>query len=241
MAQTKKSQRTGLLTMKIGMTRVFNDKGEHIPVTVLRLDGLQVTGVRTKEKNGYTAVQIGYGKAKVKNVAKSERGIYAKAKIEPKKKLVEFRVSEDALLEVGAELSATHFVPGQYVDVTAVSIGKGYAGAMKRHNFSGLRATHGVSISHRSAGSTGQHQDPGRTFKGKKMAGHMGHTTVTTLNLQVVSVDADMGVVMVRGAVPGPEGAYVCIRDAVKRARPKEAPLPAGLKAKADNNAGAAA
>jgi len=241
MAQVKKSQRTGLLTKKVGMTRVFNDKGEHIPVTVLRLEGLQVTGVRTKEKNGYTAVQLGYGKAKVKNVSKASRGTYAAAKVEPKKKLVEFRVSEDALLDIGSELSAAHFVPGQYVDVTAVSIGKGTAGVMKRHNFAGLRATHGVSVSHRSPGSTGQRQDPGRTFKGKKMAGHMGHVTVTTLNLQVVSVDPELDVVMVRGAVPGPEGSYVCVRDAVKRARPKEAPLPAGLKAKADNNAGAAA
>ncbi len=241
MAQVKKSQRTGLLTTKIGMTRIFNDKGEHIPVTVLKLDALQVTGVRTQEKNGYTAVQLGYGKAKVKNVSKAVRGALAAAKVEPKKKLVEFRVSDDALLDVGAELSASHFVPGQYVDVTSVSIGKGYAGVMKRYNFAGLRATHGVSVSHRSPGSTGQRQDPGRTFKGKKMAGHMGHKTVTTLNLQVVSVDPELGVVMVRGAVPGPEGSYVCVRDAVKRARPKEAPLPAGLKAKADNNAGAAA
>ncbi len=241
MAQVKKSQRTGLLTTKIGMTRVFNDKGEHIPVTVLRLEGLQVTGVRTKEKNGYTAVQLGYGKAKVKNVSKASRGTFAAAKVEPKKKLVEFRVSEDALLEIGSELSAAHFVPGQYVDVTSVSIGKGYAGVMKRYKFAGLRATHGVSVSHRSPGSTGQRQDPGRTFKGKKMAGHMGHVTVTTLNLKVVSVDPELNVVMVRGAVPGPEGSYVCVRDAVKRARPKEAPLPAGLKAKADNNAGAAA
>lgn len=241
MAQTKKSQRTGLITTKLGMTRVFSETGEHIPVTVLKLDEVQVTGVRTTEKHGYSAVQLGYGKAKVKNVSKSERGNYAIAKVEPKKKLVEFRVSEDALLEVGAELSAAHFVPGQYVDVTSVSIGKGYAGVMKRHGFGGLCASHGVSISHRSAGSTGQHQDPGRTFKGKKMAGHMGHTTITTLNLKVVSVDAELGVILVKGAVSGSEGTYVYIRDAVKSARPKEAPLPAGLKAKADINAGAAA
>lgn len=241
MAQTKKSQRTGLITTKLGMTRIFNDAGEHVPVTVLKLDEVQVTGVRTAEKDGYTAVQVGYGKAKVKNVSKAERGIFAKAKVEPKKKLVEFRVSEDALLEVGSELSATHFVPGQFVDVTAVSIGKGFAGVMKRYNFRGLRATHGVSISHRSPGSTGQRQDPGRTFKGKKMPGHMGHTQVTTLNLQVVSVDAEMGVVMVKGAVSGAEGSYVYIRDAVKRPRHKDAPLPAGLKTNADNNAGAAA
>lgn len=241
MAQTKKSQRTGLITTKIGMTRIFGEKGEHIPVTVLKLDDVQVTGVCTVEKNGYSAVQLGCGKAKVKNVAKAQRTVFANAKIEPKKKLVEFRVSDDALLEIGAELSATHFVPGQYVDVTAVSIGKGYAGVMKRWDFSGLRATHGVSVSHRSAGSTGQRQDPGRTFKGKKMAGHMGCDTVTTLNLQVVSVDSELGVIMVKGAVPGAEGGYVYVRDAVKRDRPKEAPLPAGLKAKADTNAGAAA
>jgi len=220
---------------------VFTEAGEHIPVTVLKLDNVQVTGIRTVEKNGYAAVQLGYGKAKVKNVSKAARGNFALAKVEPKKEVAEFRVSEDALLEIGAELSATHFVPGQYVDVTSTSIGKGFAGVMKRWNFAGLRATHGVSVSHRSPGSTGQRQDPGRTFKGKKMPGHMGHKTITTLNLQVVSVDAELGVVMVKGAVPGAEGTYVYIRDAVKCARPKEAPLPAGLKAKAEDNAGAAA
>ncbi len=240
MAQKKKSQRTGLITTKLGMTRVFSETGEHVPVTVLKLDEVQVTGIRTVEKNGYTAVQLGYGKAKVKNVSKAERGVYAQAKVEPKMELAEFRVSEDALLEVGAELSATHFVPGQFVDVTAVSIGKGFAGVMKRHNFGGLRATHGVSVSHRSPGSTGQRQDPGRTFKGKKMAGHMGHTQVTTLNLKVISVDAELGVILVKGAISGAEGTYVYIRDAVKRPLPKEAPLPAGLKAKAEQ-AGAAA
>ncbi len=237
MAEVKKSQRTGLITTKLGMTRVFNDKGEHIPVTVLKLDGVQVTGVRTVEKNGYAAVQLGYGKAKVKNVAKAQREQFVKAKIAPSKKMAEFRVSEDALLEVGTELSASHFVSGQFVDVTSVSIGKGYAGVMKRWNFAGLRATHGVSVSHRSPGSTGQRQDPGRTFKGKKMAGHMGDRTVTTLNLQVVSVDPELNVIMVRGAVPGAEGGYVFVRDAVKRERPKEAPLPAGLKAKAETAA----
>jgi large subunit ribosomal protein L3 len=237
MAQVQKSQRTGLITTKIGMTRVFTETGEHIPVTVLKLDEVQVTGVRTIEKNGYVALQLGYGTAKVKNVSKSERGNFAIAKVEPKKTVAEFRVSEDAVLEVGSELSATHFVPGQFVDVTSVTIGKGYAGVMKRWNFSGLRATHGVSVSHRSAGSTGQRQDPGRTFKGKKMAGHMGHTKVTTLNLQVVQVDADLGVIMVKGAVSGPENGYVYIRDAVKRPRHKDAPMPAGLKAKADTAA----
>ncbi|MGB9154157.1 MAG: 50S ribosomal protein L3 [Alphaproteobacteria bacterium] len=240
MTQTLKSQRTGLITTKLGMTRVFSETGEHVPVTVLKLDEVQVTGVRTTEKNGYTAVQLGYGKAKVKNVSKAERGTYAKAKVEPKMELAEFRVSEDALLEIGSELSATHYVPGQYVDVTAVSIGKGFAGVMKRHNFSGLRATHGVSVSHRSLGSTGQRQDPGRTFKGKKMPGHMGHTTITTLNLKVVSVDAELGVILVKGAISGAEGTYVYIRDAVKKARPKDAPLPAGLKTKAENTGAAA-
>ena len=241
MAQAQKSQRTGLIATKLGMTRVFSPTGEHIPVTVLRLEDVQVTGVRTAEKNGYTAVQLGYGTAKVKNVSKSQRGIFANAKVEPKKEVAEFRVSEDALLEVGAEISAAHFLPGQFVDVTATSIGKGFAGVMKRHNFSGLRATHGVSISHRSPGSTGQRQDPGRTFKGKKMPGHMGNTTITTLNLQVVSVDPELGVILVKGAVSGSKGAYVYVRDAVKRARPKDAPFPAGLKTKADNNADAAA
>lgn len=239
MTQTKKSQRTGLITTKLGMTRIFNEAGEHVPVTVLKLDKVQVTGILTAEKNGYNAVQLGYGTAKVKNVSKAARGNFAKAKVEPKKEVAEFRVSEDALLEVGSELSASHFIPGQYVDVTSTSIGKGYQGVMKRWNFAGLRATHGVSVSHRSAGSTGQRQDPGRTFKGKKMAGHMGDRTVTTLNLQIVSVDEELGVILVKGAVPGAENTYVYIRDAVKCDRPKEAPLPAGLKAKAD--AGAAA
>ncbi|MDE1902002.1 MAG: 50S ribosomal protein L3 [Alphaproteobacteria bacterium] len=240
MAQKEKTVRTGLITTKIGMTRVFSDSGEHIPVTVLKLDDVQVTGVRTKDKHGYVAVQLGAVKAKVKNVSKAMRGVFAQAKVEPRKQLAEFRVSEDALLEVGSELAASHFVAGQYVDVTSVTIGKGFAGVMKRHNFGGLRATHGVSISHRSPGSTGQRQDPGRTFKGKKMPGHMGATTVTTLNLQVVSVDDELGVIFVKGAVSGAEGACVYIRDAVKKALPKEAPLPAGLKAKAED-AGAAA
>lgn len=239
MAQVKKTQRTGLITTKLGMTRIFNEAGEHVPVTVLKLDDVQVTGVRTKDKHGYVAVQLGAIKAKVKNVAKAQRAQFAAAKVEPRKQLAEFRVSEDAMLEVGAELAASHFVPGQFVDVTSVSIGKGFAGVMKRHNFSGLRATHGVSVSHRSPGSTGQRQDPGRTFKGKKMAGHMGATTVTTLNLKVEAIDVELGVVMVRGAVPGAEGACVYIRDAVKRPLPKEAPLPAGLKAKVSEGAAA--
>lgn len=222
MAKTK-TQRTGLLTKKLGMTRIFNEAGEHIPVTVLHVEDAQVVAVNTKDKNGYTSVQVGVGKAKVKNVSKALRGHYAKAKIEPKAKLVEFRVSDDAMLEVGASLKADHFVAGQYVDVCATSIGKGYAGVMKRHNFGGLRATHGVSVSHRSPGSTGQRQDPGRTFKGKKMAGHMGATRITTLNLKVVQVDAEQGLIMVHGAVPGAEGAYVRVRDSIQNKQPKKA------------------
>lgn len=232
-AKAKATLRTGLIMTKIGMTRIFNEAGQHVPVTVLKLDNVQVTGVRTQEKNGYVAVQLGMGTAKVKNVTKAMRGIFAKAKVEPKTKLVEFRVSDDALLEVGAELSVAHFVPGQYVDVAATSIGKGYAGVMKRWNFAGLRATHGVSVSHRSAGSTGQRQDPGRTFKGKKMAGHMGAERITTLNLKVIAVDEEENVIMVGGAVPGGEGAFVEIRDAIKRPLHKDAPMPAGLKSNA--------
>jgi large subunit ribosomal protein L3 len=217
----KKTTRTGLLTKKLGMTRIFNEAGEHIPVTVLHVEDVQVTAVRTKEKDGYSSVQLGVGKAKVKNVSKAMRGHFAKAKVEPKFKVTEFRVSEDALLEVGTTLKADHFVPGQYVDVCATSIGKGFAGVMKRHNFAGLRATHGVSVSHRSPGSTGQRQDPGRTFKGKKMAGHMGATRITTLNLVVVAVDAEQGLVMVHGAVPGAEGGYVRVRDSIQNKKPR--------------------
>ena len=235
MAQTKSTtKRTGLLTTKVGMTRFFNEKGEHVPVTVLKLDALQVTGVRTQEKNGYTAVQVGAVNAKVKNVSKAERGQFAVAKVEPKKEVIEFRVSEDALLEVGAELSAAHFVAGQYVDVAATSIGKGFAGVMKKYNFGGLRASHGVSISHRSHGSTGGRQDPGRVFKGKKMAGHMGAKRITKMNLKVFGVDVEQNLIFVHGAVPGHEGSYVEIRDAVKKTRHKDAPIPAGLKAKSE-------
>jgi large subunit ribosomal protein L3 len=226
--------RTGLIAQKLGMTRVFADDGAHVPVTLLKVAGCQVIAVRTEEQNGYNAVQLGLDKAKVKNVSKAQRGHFAKAKVEPKKKIAEFRVDKDALLEVGAELSADHFVTGQFVDVTGTSIGKGFAGGMKRWNFGGLRATHGVSVSHRSLGSTGQRQDPGRTFKGKKMAGHLGDERVTTQNLKVVGTDPALGIVMVKGAVPGHEGSYVLIKDAVKRALPKEAPFPAALKAKAE-------
>ena len=222
--------RSGLITQKVGMTRVFNDDGSHLPVTVLKVEDLQVVANRTNDTDGYVAVQLGYGKAKVKNVSKPMRGHFAKAKVEPKAKLAEFRVSEDGLIEVGAELSAAHFVEGQYVDVIGTSIGKGFAGAMKRHNFGGLRASHGVSVSHRSHGSTGQCQAPGRVFKGKKMAGHLGAARVTVQSLKVVSSDADKGLILVHGAVPGHKGAYVLVKDAVKRAAPEGLPFPAALK-----------
>ncbi len=222
--------RTGLIAEKVGMTRLFLEDGTHVPVTVLQMDGCQVVAVRTADKDGYAAVQLGQGKVKVKNVTKPLRGHFAKAKVEPKRKLTEFRVSDDALLDVGQELSAEHFLPGQYVDVAGISIGKGFAGAMKRHNFSGLRASHGVSVSHRSHGSTGQCQDPGRVFKGKKMAGHMGAKRVSLQNLVVVETDADRGLLFIRGAVPGPKGSIVEIRDAVKRKAPDDLPLPAAIK-----------
>ncbi len=222
--------RTGLVAKKMGMTRIYSEDGTHVPVTVVQMDACQVVGQRTAEKNGYTAIQLGVGAKKAKRVNKAERGQFAKVNIEPKAKLAEFRVSEDNLVEVGAELSAEHFLVGQKVDVTATSIGKGFAGAMKRHNFGGLRATHGVSISHRSHGSTGQCQDPGKVFKGKKMAGHMGATRVTTQNLDIVRTDADRGLILIKGAVPGPKGGWVLIKDAVKRPFPEGAPLPAALK-----------
>lgn len=222
--------RTGVIAKKVGMTRVYTEDGTHIPVTVMQLDACQVVGQRTAEKNGYTAVQLGSGAKKAKRVNKAERGQFAKVNIEPKSKLAEFRVSEENMIEVGAELSAEHFLNGQKVDVTGTSIGKGFAGAMKRHNFGGLRATHGVSISHRSHGSTGQCQDPGKVFKGKKMAGHMGAARVTTQNLEIVRTDAERGLILIKGAVPGPKGGWVLIKDAVKRAFPEGAPLPAALK-----------
>ena len=226
--------RTGLIAQKLGMTRIFAEDGSHVPVTVLKVDNCQVVAHRTKEKNGYTALQVGVGKAKVKNVSKAERGRFAKAKVEPKAKLAEFRVSKDALLEVGAELSVNHFLPGQFVDVVGITIGKGFAGSMKRWNFGGLRATHGVSVSHRSHGSTGNRQDPGRTFPGKKMAGHLGVERVTTQNLTVVSADEAEGLLLIKGAVPGHDGGYVLVSDAVKRKAPKGLPFPAALKGKAE-------
>ena len=208
--------RSGVLALKVGMTRIFTDAGEHIPVTVLKLDSLQVLSHRTVEKNGYTALQLGAGTRKPSRLTKADRGNFAKAEVEPKRKLVEFRVSPENLIEVGAEITADHFVPGQFVDVTGTSQGKGFQGAMKRWNFGGLRATHGVSVSHRSHGSTGQRQDPGKVFKGKKMAGHMGDDRITTQNLVVAKVDVARGLVMVRGAVPGSKGRDVIVRPAVK-------------------------
>jgi large subunit ribosomal protein L3 len=222
--------RTGLIALKLGMTRQFSEAGDHMPVTVLRVDNCQVVAVRTAEKDGYTAVQLGSGKAKVKNVSQAMRGHYAKAKVEPKAKLVEFRVTPDALLDVGAELSAAHFVAGQFVDVVGTTKGRGFSGVMRRHNFGGLRATHGVSVSHRSHGSTGQRQDPGKVFKNKKMAGHYGVDRVTTQNLKIIASDAERGLIYVAGAVPGFDGAYVLIKDAAKRAPPKGLPFPAALR-----------
>ncbi len=218
--------RSGVIAQKLGMTRVFTDAGEHVPVTVLKLDGCQVVAHRTQEQNGYTAMQLGIGHAKVKNVSKAERARFAIAQVEPKMKLAEFRVPDDKLIPVGAEITADHFVVGQFVDVTGTTMGKGFAGPMKRWNFRGLRATHGVSVSHRSHGSTGGRQDPGKTFKNKKMAGHMGVDRVTTLNLRVVQTDVERGLVLVEGAVPGTAGGWIFLRDAIKKALPKDAPLP---------------
>ncbi|ATG48769.1 50S ribosomal protein L3 [Celeribacter ethanolicus] len=225
--------RSGVIAKKVGMTRLFMEDGKQIPVTVLLLDNLQVVAQRTTEKDGYTAVQLGAGSAKAKRTSQAMRGHFAAANVAPKRKVAEFRVDEDKLIEVGAEISADHYLEGQFVDVSGTSIGKGFAGAMKRHNFGGLRASHGVSISHRSHGSTGQCQEPGRVFKGKKMAGHMGAARVTTQNLQVVRTDADRGLIMVKGAVPGSKGGWVTIKDAVKKAAPADLPLPAALKSAA--------
>jgi large subunit ribosomal protein L3 len=218
--------RSGVIAQKVGMMRVFTDAGEHVPATVLQLANCQVIAHRTKDKNGYVALQLGSGVRKVRNISKAERGHFAVAKVEPKRKLAEFRVEENELIPVGAEITADHFVVGQYVDVTGTSIGKGFAGPMKRWNFGGLRASHGVSVSHRSHGSTGGRQDPGKTFKEKKMAGHMGVDRVTTLNLKVVMTDVERGLILVEGAVPGAKGGWITLRDAIKKALPKEAPTP---------------
>ena len=226
--------RTGLIAKKVGMTRLFMEDGKQIPVTVLSLENLQVVAQRTADTNGYTAVQLGAGNAKAKRTSQAMRGHFAKAKVEPKRKVAEFRVAPENMINVGETLTANHYFEGQYVDVCGTSIGKGFAGAMKRHNFGGLRATHGVSISHRSHGSTGQCQDPGKVFKGKKMAGHMGAAKVTTQNLQVVRTDADRGVIMVKGAVPGSKGGWVTIKDAVKKPTPENVIYPAGLKSMAE-------
>ena len=222
--------RSGLIAQKIGMTRIFTDAGEHIPVTVLKIENCQVLAQRTEAKNGYTSVQLGVGTRKASRLTKSERQSFAIVKVEPKRKLAEFRVTPDNLIEVGAELTADHFVPGQFVDVTGTTQGKGFQGAMKRWNFGGLRATHGVSVSHRSHGSTGQRQDPGKVFKGKKMAGHMGHDKVTTQNLVVVKTDKERGLLMIKGAVPGSKGGFVLVHDAIKRALPKDAPKPGAIR-----------
>ncbi len=222
--------RSGVIAKKLGMTRLFMEDGRQVPVTVLQLDELQVVAQRTNDKDGYTAVQLGAGTAKAKRVPAPMRGHFAKANVAPKRKLAEFRVSPDNLIDVGAEITADHYFAGQFVDVVGTSIGKGFAGAMKRHNFGGLRASHGVSISHRSHGSTGQCQDPGKVFKGKKMAGHMGAARVTTQNLEVVKTDTARGLIMVKGAVPGSKGGWVTIKDAVKKPFPDQAPLPAAIK-----------
>jgi large subunit ribosomal protein L3 len=228
--------RSGLLAQKVGMTRIFTDAGEHVPVTVLKIDQCQVVAHRTQEANGYTALQLGAGTRKVKNVTRAQRGHFAKANVEPKAKLVEFRVTPENVIDIGAELTADHFVPGQYVDVTGTSIGKGFAGAMKRWNFGGLRATHGVSISHRSHGSTGNRQDPGKTFKGKKMAGHYGDERITTQNLEIVRTDVERGLILIRGAVPGSKGGWVMLRDAVRRPLHKDAPKPGAFRKSNDKD-----
>ena len=222
--------RTGVIAKKLGMTRFFDEAGQHVPVTVLSLDGCQVTAQRTKEKDGYVALQLGAGAKKAKNTSQAMRGHFAKALVEPKRVLAEFRVDEDGLIDVGAEFTADHFVPGQKVDIQGVTIGKGFAGAIKRWHFGGLRATHGVSVSHRSHGSTGQRQDPGKVFKNKKMAGHLGQDNITTQNITVWRVDVERGLILVKGAVPGSEGGYVKIRDSIKKSLPQGAPMPGAVR-----------
>src|SRR5580765_5443497 len=222
--------RIGVIAKKVGMTRLFQADGRHVPVTVLQLDDLQVIGRREKDRDGYTAVQLGAGKSKAKNVAKPQRVAFGKSEVEPKARVAEFRVADDGLLDIGAHISADHFVPGQLVDVQGVTQGKGFAGAMKRWGFKGLRASHGVSLSHRSHGSTGQRQDPGKVFKNKKMAGHMGARNRTQQNLEIVRTDAGRGLLFVKGSVPGSKGSWLLIKDAVKVARPDNVPYPAGLR-----------
>ena len=226
--------RTGLIAKKIGMTNIYTENGEKTPVTVLHVENCQVVAQKTREKDGYTALQLGVGNARVKNTSKAMRGHFAKAKVEPKRKVAEFRVDDNALVEPGSEIVASHFVAGQYVDISGNTIGKGFAGVMKRHNFSGLEASHGVSVSHRSHGSTGQRQDPGRVFKGKKMAGHMGTTRITIQNLQVVQIDEEQGLILVKGSVPGADNGYLLVKDAVKKSMHPSAPFPAGLRKSAD-------
>jgi len=229
--------RSGVIAQKLGMTRVFTDAGEQVPVTVLKLDNCQVVAQRTAEKNGYTAVQLGVGLAKVKNTPRAMRGHFARASVEPKRKVAEFRVSPENLIDIGSEITADHFVAGQFVDVTGVSIGKGFQGVIKRHNFGGGRATHGNSVSHRSHGSTGQRQDPGKVFKGKKMAGHMGDVRVTTQNLKIVRTDVDRGLILVEGAVPGAKGGFILVRDAVKKALPEGVPQPGAFRKRTEDAA----
>ena len=229
--------RTGMIAQKLGMTRVFDAAGSHVPVTVLKVEGCQVVAQRTAERDGYTALQLGVGARKASRTNKPQRGQFAQAKVTPKQKVAEFRVSADALVDVGSEIAPSHFVDGQFVDVVGTSIGKGFAGAMKRHNFAGLRASHGVSISHRAHGSTGQCQDPGKVFKGKKMAGHLGDKRVTVQNLRIVSTDDERGIILVRGAVPGSEGGWVLISDAKTRAVPQDVPFPAALKSEPEADA----
>ena len=233
--------RSGVIAQKVGMTRVFTETGEHIPVTVLKLGNCQVLGHRTTEKNGYVALQLGAGSRKTVYMPKAERGQFAVAKVEPKRRVEEFRVTADAMIPVGAEIQADHFVVGQFVDVTGTSVGKGFAGGMKRWNFHGLRASHGVSISHRSHGSTGGRQDPGKTFKNKKMAGHMGVERVTTLNLKVVQTDVERGLILIEGAVPGAKGGWITVRDAAKKAPPKDLPKPGKFRLSEGGSAGESA
>jgi large subunit ribosomal protein L3 len=225
--------RSGLIAQKLGMTRIFAEDGSHVPVTVLSLQNCQVVGQRSVERDGYVALQLGAGQAKAKNVSKAERGQYAVAKVEPKRHVAEFRVDADNLIEVGATLKADHFAEGQLVDVTGTSIGKGFAGGMKRWNFGGLRASHGVSVSHRSIGSTGGRQDPGKTFKNKKMPGHMGDRRITTQNVKVVKTDVERGLIMIQGSVPGAKGAWIMIKDAVKKPAPANVALPGSFEAAA--------